>query len=121
MSDIATNDPFCYKPQEEYMHQIHAKGQFGKTGNPTGCLLDTGEQQEGAKGGQEHIGRAEIRRPSQHRLVYLYARYSFMPNAPCGKQGAKYEAKRPNEQSLLLTPLQMHTNIMSQNKIPQVT
>ena len=52
VGNIAADDPFCDKSQEENVHQIHAEGEFGKAVNPSGSLLDAAEQQEGAEGGK---------------------------------------------------------------------
>ena len=60
VSNIAVNNPLGYERQEEDVHQIHAKGELGKAVNPSGSLLDAAEQQEGAKGGKQYVGGAEL-------------------------------------------------------------
>ena len=43
MGNIAADDPFGNKREEEDVHQIHAKGEFSQTVNPAGSLLNASE------------------------------------------------------------------------------
>ena len=56
------------------MHQIHAKGEFGKAVDPSGSLLDATEQQEGTEDGKQHIGCAELPRPFHHWCLLMCTR-----------------------------------------------
>ena len=59
---ITIHEVGCNGGKEEQMHEVHAKGELGESGDKTWSLLlfDAGEEQEGTERGKQHIGRAEF-------------------------------------------------------------
>lgn len=102
------------------MHQIHAKRQFGDGGNIRWCMADAGEEQEGSKGGKQHIGGTELPRPLHLRGGHLNTRHSFHPEAPCRECPSDDETDGAYCQTSALRPLQMHTDVMRQHHVAQV-
>ena len=112
----------CDGTEEEEMHQVHAKRAFGDIGDDGGILqrLDAGEQDERAKGGQQHVGRAELPRPLEHGRLDQCSRHALQPEAPCREHRTDDEANCSDNESALVRPAEMHADIVGEHQIAQI-
>ena len=103
------------------MHQVHAEAQLSKRRNDSGCrLLNSGEHEEEAKSGDQHVQRAELPTPFQHRRLNRNSRLALPPEAPCRKSCADEEANQADANALLAVPCEMEADVMRQDKIAEV-
>ena len=117
IGNITANQPLRDVVEEEYVHQIHAKRQFGKAINPSWSLADAGEQQERSKGGECHVGRAEFPRPFQHRRFHHLPWHTFPPETPCRESRTDDEADASHSQPFFLRPINMNSYEVRQHQI----
>ena len=117
---IAADDPAGDRSQEEQVHEVHAEGKLTQRGDDSARPLDAAEEQEGSEGGHQHIGRAELPRPLQHRGLDEHARLAFPPEAPGGEGGSDEEAERPDGEAARAIPAEVHADVVGQHQIAQI-
>ena len=79
------------------------------------------EEEEESIRRDEHVKRAELPAPLEHRGLDGYAWNTFQPETPAGKRGSDDEADKANEGALAVGPLEMVADVVRQDKVAEVS
>ena len=103
------------------MHQVHAEAELSQRGDePWRRPVNRREEEEESVGCNEHIERAELPTPLEHRRLDGYAGNAFQPETPAGKRSSDDEADKANDDALAVRPLEMVADVVRQDKVAEV-
>ena len=108
------------------MHQVHPVGQAGEFGDGRVVrkayrpFFYAREHQEGAEGGEEDVGGAELPGPFEQRGLDHLAGYSLPPEGPQREQGSDQKAGGSDDEPLAAVPVKMDADVMGKDKVAEV-
>ena len=103
------------------MHQVHAEAQLGeRRDDARRGLVDGGEHEEEAVGGHQHVKRAELPAPLEHRCLDGNAGLALQPEAPCRECSSDEEADKAYAQAAAIVPLEVETDVVGQHEVAQI-